>query len=164
MSNRVHAALTVVGLCAVLVGGAAWAQTAAKPAAMDAVGCCCVEKGIAFDCSDQTQAACLKQQPQAPAFQKMADWHAAWNKFMAAQRAAESRPMVGGWIAESCGAAINPKTGEPKGAPTGCCCFPPKDKPVCKATMTEFDCMAECAELRDGRAPNPCAWNAGACK
>ena len=63
---------------------------------------------------------------------------------------------------------INPATGEPPGAPTGCCCFPKSDNPagpgaLCKSNVTEFDCRAECAELRDGRLPSGCTWSKGAC-
>jgi hypothetical protein len=62
---------------------------------------------------------------------------------------------------------INPATGEPPGAPTGCCCYPkadsPGDKPLCKPGVTEFDCKAECAELKDGRLPSGCEWKAGDC-
>jgi hypothetical protein len=62
---------------------------------------------------------------------------------------------------------IDPATGEPPGAPTGCCCFPKADSPagagqICK-NMTEFDCKAECAELREGRLPSGCRWTTGAC-
>jgi hypothetical protein len=62
---------------------------------------------------------------------------------------------------------INPATGEPPGAPVGCCCYPkadsPGDKPLCKPDVTEFDCKAECAELKDGRLPSGCTWTKGAC-
>ena len=62
---------------------------------------------------------------------------------------------------------INPATGEPPGAPAGCCCYPkadsPGDKPLCKPGVTEFDCKAECAELKDGRLPSGCTWTKGVC-
>lgn len=63
---------------------------------------------------------------------------------------------------------IDPATGEPPGAPTGCCCFPKADSPgsgtvLCKPALTEFDCKAQCAELRDGRLPSGCRWTKGAC-
>lgn len=62
---------------------------------------------------------------------------------------------------------LDPATGEPFGAPKGCCCFPTADsdpggKRICKS-FTEFDCKAECAELRDGRLPSGCTWTKGAC-
>ena len=62
---------------------------------------------------------------------------------------------------------INPATGEPPGAPSGCCCYPkaasPGDKPLCKPAVTEFDCKAECAEIKDGRLPSGCTWTKGDC-
>jgi len=63
---------------------------------------------------------------------------------------------------------INPATGQPFGAPTGCCCIPKlhptaDDRFDCKASVTEFDCKAECAELKDGRLPSGCTWAKGAC-
>ena len=65
-------------------------------------------------------------------------------------------------------AGISPKTGEPPGAPKGCCCFPKlhptgTDAFDCKADMTEFDCKAECASFKDGRLPSGCKWAKGAC-
>ncbi|HEV7730686.1 MAG TPA: hypothetical protein VGR62_00925 [Candidatus Binatia bacterium] len=160
MSNRTIGAVMWIMLCTILAGaGAAWAQPA-----MDAPGCCCVTEGIAFRCSIKTQADCMAVQPKAPTFKKMADWKAAWDKFIAADKAAEARTLSGGWVAESCQEEINPATGEPRGAPTGCCCFPPKDAAVCKAAMTEFDCKAECSMLKDGRLPSGCTWATGACK
>jgi hypothetical protein len=64
--------------------------------------------------------------------------------------------------------AINPATGQPPGAPTGCCCLPKlhptaNDRFDCKASVTEFDCKAECAELKDGRLPSGCKWDKGPC-
>lgn len=66
-------------------------------------------------------------------------------------------------------AALNPATGEPYGAPAGCCCFPKLEPTAesrfdCKADMTEFDCKAECAQLKDGRLPSGCKWTKGACQ
>ena len=62
---------------------------------------------------------------------------------------------------------INPVTGQAPGAPTGCCCFPKADSPggtsVCRPNQTEFDCKAQCAELRDGKARSGCTWNNGDC-
>jgi hypothetical protein len=160
MADRRSVRATWLGLCGVLVmAGAAGAQMG-QPGA----GCCCVTEGIAYRCSDKTQDECMKVQPQAPKFDTKADWKTAWAKFVAASKAEEARPMSGGWIAESCLDDINPKTGEPKGAPTGCCTFPPKDDPVAKGDMTEFDCKAECSLLKDGRLPSGCEWNPGACK
>ncbi len=65
-------------------------------------------------------------------------------------------------------AGLNPATGEPYGAAAGCCCFPKlhptaEDRFDCKSDMTEFDCKAECAELKDGRLPSGCKWTKGAC-
>ena len=66
-------------------------------------------------------------------------------------------------------AGISPKTGEPPGAPKGCCCFPKlhptaTDAFDCKAGMTQFDCKAECASFKDGREPSGCRWSEGARK
>ena len=62
---------------------------------------------------------------------------------------------------------INPVTGQPPGAPTGCCCFPKADSPsgvlTCRPNQTEFDCKAQCAELRDGREKSGCSWDKGDC-
>lgn len=60
---------------------------------------------------------------------------------------------------------MNPKTGEPPGAPAGCCCIPKLEAGAftCVAKTTEFDCKAQCAELKDGRLPSGCKWTAGAC-
>ncbi|MEO8602586.1 MAG: hypothetical protein ABI629_08425 [bacterium] len=63
---------------------------------------------------------------------------------------------------------MNPATGEPPDAPTGCCCYPKADPvaghdPLCKSDVTEFDCKAECAELKDGREKSGCHWTTGAC-
>ena len=62
---------------------------------------------------------------------------------------------------------VNPETGAPVGAPKGCCCFPrlhptAKDAFDCKPGMVEFDCKAECAQLKDGREPSGCKWTSGA--
>lgn len=159
MGNRHKGGVMWIGLCLVLaVASTAWAQPA-----KDAMGCCCVSQGIAYNCSDKTQDDCLALQPRAPSFPKMADWKTAWDKYVAASKAEEAGPMSGGWIAERCQDAINPATGEPSGAPTGCCCFPPKGGGECKASMTEFDCKAECSMLKDGRLPSGCTWATGAC-
>lgn len=159
MWTRVNGALTVIAFGIVFVA----AQAASAQPSMDAQGCCCVSKGAAFNCSNNTQGACLELQPKAPTFPKMADWKTAWNDYVAADEKAEAQKLRGGWIGEPCADLINPETGEPRGAPTGCCCFPPKDKPVCKGGMTGFDCTAQCAGLREGRLPSPCTWTAGAC-
>jgi hypothetical protein len=60
---------------------------------------------------------------------------------------------------------MNPNTGEPPGAPVGCCCIPKLEAGAftCVAKTTEFDCKAQCAELKDGRLPSGCKWTAGAC-
>ena len=62
----------------------------------------------------------------------------------------------------------NRATGASVGAPQGCCCFP-KLHPTaterfdCKANMVEFDCKAECAQLKDGRDLSGCKWTKGDC-
>jgi hypothetical protein len=112
---------------------------------------------------------CHALQPSAPVFPKIADWKKMWNDYVAASETQATKPSHGGWIAESCGDDINPKTGEPRGAPTGCCCLP-KQKPVgddrfdCKASMTHFDCKAECSFFTDGRKASDCTWAEGACQ
>jgi len=60
---------------------------------------------------------------------------------------------------------MDPKTGEPPGAPVGCCCLPKLQAGAfeCVAKTTEFDCKAQCAELKDGRLPSGCKWTVGAC-
>jgi hypothetical protein len=73
-----------------------------------------------------------------------------------------------GAAADEMPAGIDPATGEPPGAPTGCCCFPklhPTDteRLDCKPDLTEFDCKAECAQLKDGRLPSGCKWTVGSC-
>ena len=62
----------------------------------------------------------------------------------------------------------NRATGAPVGAPKGCCCIPKlhptaNEKVDCKAGMVEFDCKAECAQLKDGRDPSGCTWTKGDC-
>jgi hypothetical protein len=128
---------------------------------MTATGCCCVVEGVAYRCSEKTQADCLALQPGAPVFPALDDWRTAWNEYIAASEAQASKPSQGGWIAGSCGVDINPATG-------GCCM--PKlhpsddDRFDCKASMTHFDCKAECASLRDGRLPSGCTWKEGGCR
>jgi len=60
---------------------------------------------------------------------------------------------------------MNPATGEPAGAPVGCCCIPKltAGEFACVAGTTEFDCKAQCAEIKDGRLPSGCTWTTGAC-
>jgi hypothetical protein len=152
MMNRVIVTVTL------LMAVVSWAQ----PAPMNEAGCCCVAAKVGFGCSVQSQAECMKLQPQAPVFKKMGDWREAWNKYIAADEAAEQQKLTGGWIAESCSDALNPKTGEPKGAPMGCCTFPPGVSSVLK-TMTEFDCKAECSTLKEGTRPSGCTWAKGDC-
>ena len=165
MSNASGRVATILAFCAVLAAGA---SAGAQPAA-GAKGCCCVVQGVAYNCSEKTQADCLALQPKAPTFPKVADWKKAWDEFVAASKAQEAKPTNGGWVAESCEGAINPATGEPRGAPAGCCCLP-KLKPTdadrfdCKGSMTEFDCKAECSMFKDGRLPSGCRWTAGACQ
>ncbi|HSV05674.1 MAG TPA: hypothetical protein VLI07_04130 [Candidatus Binatus sp.] len=155
-----------VALCA-LLAGATFAP--AQPSPMTAKGCCCVVEGVAWRCTEKTQADCLALQPGAPVFPKVADWKKMWDAYVTASEAQANKPSYGGWVAESCGADINPATGEPRGAPTGCCCMPKlhpsgDDRFDCKSSMTNFDCKAECAFFKDGRLPSGCTWAAGACR
>src|SRR5262245_15593162 len=99
----------------VLLGGTA--LTAAQPPPATAKGCCCVVEGVAFRCAEKTQADCLAAQPGAPVFPKLDDWRKAWTDFVAASEKQASKPSHGGWVAATCGADINPQTGEPRGAP-----------------------------------------------
>jgi len=156
----------VMALCS-LLSSAAFVE--AQPPPMTATGCCCVVEGVAYRCTEKTQADCLTLQPKAPVFPKIDDWKKMWNDYVAASEAQASKPSYGGWIAAWCGDDINPATGEPRGAPTGCCCIPKlhpsgDDRFDCKASMTHFDCKAECSLLRDGRLPSGCNWTAGACR
>lgn len=150
------AAMVVVTLGVMLTGTrSTWAQPAP-----DAPGCCCVAGGGSYACADKTQAACLKLQPAVPTFPKLADWKKAWSDAVSASKAQAAAPMQGGWIAESC---------EKAEARTGCCCFPKLhptegDRSDCKPAMSEFDCKAECAQLRDGQLPSGCTWSVGACQ
>ena len=143
----------ILAFAASFLGAVAWAQPA-----MNAPGCCCLASAGSYTCADKTQADCLKIQPAAPMYPKHADWKKAWNEGVAASKAQEAKPMLGGWIAESC---------EKSEARTGCCCFPkrnPSDKTAdCKASTSEFDCKAECSLLKDGRLPSGCTWTLGAC-
>jgi hypothetical protein len=87
---------------------------------------------------------------------------------VAASEAQANKPSHGGWIAESCGADINPATGEPRGARTGCCCIRKlrltgDDRFDCKPSLTHFDCKAECAFFKDGGLPSSCTWTEGVC-
>jgi hypothetical protein len=154
---------TLFALCALLIGVAA----AQGPPPMTAKGCCCVVEGVAWRCSEKTQAECLALQPATPIFPKIADWKKMWNDYVAASETQATKPSHGGWVAERCGQDINPATGEPRGAPTGCCCMPKLhptgDRFDCKPAMTHFDCKAECAFFKDGRDPSGCTWTAGAC-
>jgi len=141
----------------------------AQPPPPTAKGCCCVVEGVAYRCTEKTQADCLAAQPGVPVFPKVDDWKKAWNAYVAASEAQASKPSQGGWIAGSCGADINPATGEPRGAPTGCCCMP-KLKPTgddrldCTPRMTHFDCKVECSFFKDGRLPSGCTWAEGGCR
>jgi hypothetical protein len=152
---------------AVVLAGVVFAS--AQPQPMTARGCCCVVAGVAYRCAEKTQADCLALQPGAPVFPKLDDWRKAWNAYVAASEAQASKPSQGGWIAGSCGADINPATGEPRGAPTGCCCMPKlhltgDDRFDCKPGATHFDCKAGCALLKDGRLPSGCTWKEGGCR
>jgi hypothetical protein len=152
MTTTIGKAVTLVTLGVLLVGARA---VPAQPAA-NAPGCCCLGQAGSFACAEKTQAECNAIQPAAPMFAKVADWKEA----VAASKAAEAKPMRGGWIAESC---------EQAEARIGCCCFP-KLKPTesdrfdCKPGMSEFDCKAECSLLKDGRLPSGCTWTLGACQ
>src|SRR5262249_7672671 len=152
--------------CTIVLAGMAAAQ---RPPSMDAKGCCCVVEGVAYRCTEKTQAECLALQPQAPVFPKIGDWKKAWDDYVAASEAQESKPSRGGWVFAQCAKDINPATGEPRGAPMGCCCMP-KAKPTrddrfdCKPGMTRFDCKADCSFFADGRKPSDCTWADGACK
>jgi len=77
-------------------------------------------------------------------------------------------PAVAGSSKNPMDPKMNPATGQPPGAPTGCCCYPKADPvgkhdPLCKPDMTHFDCKAECAELKDGKQKSGCHWKKGAC-
>jgi len=138
--------------CAAVLAGAFWAS--AQPSG-GARGCCCLVQGGSYVCGEKTQAECLAIQPAAPTFPKTADWKKAWDDFVAASKAQEAKPMQGGWIGESC---------EKAEARSGCCCFPTGgDHPDCKNGMSEFDCKAQCAQLRVGRLPSGCTWTVGTC-
>ena len=160
--------MTKRSMLAVLALLAVATSVTAQPPPMTEKGCCCVVEGVAWRCGEKTQADCLATQPKAPTFPKIKDWKKMWDDYVGASWTQATRPSYGGWIAESCGADINPKTGEPRGAPTGCCCMP-KLKPAgddrfdCKPGMTNFDCKAECSMFADGRLPSGCKWNEGAC-
>jgi hypothetical protein len=152
-------AATMFLAAALVAATAAWAQPA--PGAR---GCCCLaqggSQGSSYVCGEKTQADCLALQPAAPTFPKLADWKKAWNDMVAASKAQEAKPLQGGWIAESC---------EKAEARIGCCCFPPsptggRGQNDCKPGLSEFDCRAECALLRDGRQPSGCTWTVGACR
>ena len=86
---------------------------------------------------------------------------------LAAVLALCSAQMTSAQNSASAQPTINPVTGQAPGAPTGCCCFPKADSPpgklVCRANQTEFDCKAQCAELRDGREKSGCSWDKGDC-
>jgi hypothetical protein len=148
---------------------AAATVVSAQPPPVTAKGCCCVVEGVGWKCTEKTQADCLALQPKAPTFPKVADWKKMWDAYVAASEKQASKPSHGGWVAESCGADINPATGEPRGAPAGCCCMPKlnpsgDDRLNCKSGMTHFDCKAECAMFKDGRLPSGCTWTAGTCR
>jgi hypothetical protein len=154
---------------AALVLLVAAASVRGQPPPMTAKGCCCVVEGIAWRCTEKTQGDCLALQPAAPIFPKIADWKKMWDEHAAASWKQATKPSHGGWIAESCGADINPATGEPRGAPTGCCCIPKlhptgDDRFDCKPNTTHFDCTAECSFFKDGREPSSCTWAEGACR
>ncbi len=157
MTRVSRAVVTMSVTFCLLLAGAASAR--AQPV-MGAPGCCCVAQGGSYACAEKSQADCLKLQPAAPTYPKLADWKKAWDAAVAASKAQEAKPLQGGWFAESC---------EKSEARSGCCCFPKatptaKDPVDCKKVMSEFDCKAECSMLRDGREPSGCSWTVGACQ
>jgi len=143
--TRAHVMLLTAGVT-LAAAVSAWSQPA--PSAM---GCCCVGYGGSYACAPRSQADCLAVQPAAPKFEKLADW----KKAVDASKAQDAKPLLGGWIGESC---------EKAEARSGCCCFPTGgDHPDCKNGMSEFDCKAQCAQLRVGRLPSGCTWTVGTC-
>ena len=58
-------------------------------------------KGIAWRCTEKTQADCLAVQPGAPVFPKVADWKKMWDAYVSASEAQDNKPSHGGWVAES---------------------------------------------------------------
>src|SRR5262245_49805428 len=141
----------------------------AQPPPPTTKGCCCMVEGVAYRCTEKTQAECLAQQPGAPVFSKVDDWRKTWNEYVASSREQAAKPSHGGWVAGSCGADIDPAAGQPRTAPTGSCCMPQRnpsgdDRFDCEPGMTNFDCKAECSFFKDGRVPSSCAWTQGACR
>lgn len=148
MTSQTSVGVTATTVVLMLAAAAtAWGQPAAG-----ARGCCCVGSGGSYACTEKSQAGCLAVQPAAPKFTKLADW----KKAVDASKTQEAKPLLGGWIAESCEKAEDR---------IGCCCFPTGgDRSDCKNGMSEFDCKAQCAQLRDGRLPSGCTWAVGTCQ
>ncbi len=151
----------LLALCVLFASSAA----AQGPPSMSAKGCCCVAAGAAWRCAEKTQADCLANEPAAPIFPKIGDWKKMFDDYVASSWEQARSPTHGGWIAESCGADVSPVTGEPRGAPVGCCCLPKlhpsgDDRFDCKPGTTHFDCKAECWSFKDGRR---CTWTEGTC-
>lgn len=148
MTNQTGTRVMVAILGVMLaVAASTWGQPAPS-----APGCCCVGYGGSYACAEKSQPDCLAVQPAAPKFAKLADW----KKAVDASKTQEVKPLQGGWIAESC---------EKSEARIGCCCFPTgEDRSECKPGMSEFDCKAQCAQLRDGRLPSGCTWAVGTCQ
>lgn len=70
----------IVAVCTLLAGVT---SILAQPPPMTATGCCCVVDGVAWRCTEKTQADCLALQPKAPVFPKIADWKKAWDAYVA---------------------------------------------------------------------------------
>src|SRR5262249_14847675 len=106
MSSQTRARVMLLTAGVMLAAAvSAWSQPA--PSAM---GCCCVGYGGSYACAPRSQADCLAVQPAAPKFEKLADW----KKAVDASKAQDAKPLLGGWIGESC---------EKAEARSGCCCF-----------------------------------------
>jgi hypothetical protein len=146
MTDQGREAVVAAAVVSILMTAAmAWGGQAAQ-------GCCCVGGGGSYACAAKSQTDCLAVQPAAPRFEKLADW----KKAVDASKAQDAKPLLGGWIAESC---------EKAESRIGCCCFPTADdRSDCKPGMSEFDCKAQCAQLRDGRLPSGCTWAVGTCQ
>jgi hypothetical protein len=81
--------ITVATALILLVGAAV---TGAQPPPATAKGCCCVVEGVAYRCTEKTQADCVALQPGAPVFAKLDDWRKAWNEYVAASEKQANKP------------------------------------------------------------------------
>src|SRR5262245_66269204 len=104
-------------MAALLLAGAGLVR--AQPPPMTAKGCCCVVAGVAYRCSEKTQADCLAVQPGAPVFPKIADWKKAWDAYVAALEAQGNKTSFGGWVGESLWGDIHTVAGGDGGATRG---------------------------------------------